>query len=309
MTDQKKILILIDGSERSMQTLDYVGSLTPFKKFKLVLFHVFSGVPECYWDMERTPQNQHAISQLRAWESQRKKEIDSFAQNARQTLINGGFSKDSVELKIQKRQNGVARDILKEAQEGNYTAVVLRRRGVGALEGMVVGSIANKLFSKLTFCPLIIAGRHPAREKLLIAIDGSPSSMQAVDFVTGNFDGQNYSVGLIYVIRGFGSLVPDNPEFLMPAENVELAHNEMMELFADVKAKFIKAGFEENKISERIITGVYSRAGAIVQEAEAGGYGTIVIGRKGLSKVREFFMGRVCNKVIHCGSQFSVWVI
>lgn len=309
MTDQKKILILIDGSERSMQTLDYVGSLTPFKKNKLVLFHVFSGVPECYWDLERTPQNQHAISQLLAWECQRKKEIDSFAQNARQTLINAGFSKDSVELKIQKRQNGVARDILKEAQKGNYTAVVLRRRGVGALEGMVVGSIANKLFSKLTFCPLIIAGRHPAREKLLIAIDGSLSSMQAVDFVTGNLDGQNYSVGLIHVIRGFGSLVPDNPEFLMPAENVELAHNEMMELFADVKTKFIKAGFDENKISERIITGVYSRAGAIVQEAEAGGYGTIVIGRQGLSKVREFFMGRVCNKVIQCGRQFSVWVI
>jgi len=94
MTDQKKILILFDGSERSIQTLQYVGSLTPFKKFKLVLFNVFSGVPECYWDLERTPQNKHAISQLHAWESQKKKEIDSFAQNARQTLINAAFSGD-----------------------------------------------------------------------------------------------------------------------------------------------------------------------------------------------------------------------
>ena len=183
MTDQKKILILVDGSERSMQTLEYVGQLAPFKKFKLVLFHVFSGVPECYWDLERTPQNQHAISQLIAWESQRKKEIESFAQNARQTLMKEGFAEDAVEIKIQKRIVGVARDILKEAREGAYDAVVLRRRGVGALEGMVVGSIANKLFSKLTFCPLIIAGQHPEREKLLIAIDGSPSSMRAVDLI------------------------------------------------------------------------------------------------------------------------------
>ncbi len=309
MTDQKKILILVDGSERSMQTLQYVKQLAPFRNFKLVLFHVFSGVPECYWDMERTSQNQHAISQLISWEHQRKKEIEIFSQKARQILLDFGFAENAVEIKIQKRQVGVARDILKEAEEGAYAAVVLRRRGIGALEGMVVGSIANKLFSKLTFCPLIIAGQHPAIEKLLIAIDGSPSSMRAVDFVAENAGKDNYSIGLIHVIRGFGSLVPDNPEFLMPAENVELAHNEMMELFADVKEKLIKAGFDENKISERIITGVYSRAGAIVEEAEAGGYGTIVIGRKGLSRVQEFFMGRVCNKVIHSGRQFSVWVI
>lgn len=309
MTDQKKLLILVDGSERSMQTLAYVGQLAPFRNYKMVLFHVFSGVPECYWDLERTPQNQHAISQLIGWEVERKKGIERFAQNARQKLVDMGISEDLVEIKIQKRIVGVARDILKEAEEGGYTAVVLRRRGIGALEGMIVGSIANKLFSKLTFCPLIIVGQHPAREKLLIAIDGSPSSRRAVDFVAENAGGNNYSIGLIHIIRGFGSLVPDNPEFLMPAENVELAHNEMMELFSDVKEKLIKAGFDEKRITERIITGVYSRAGAIVQEAESEGYGTIVIGRKGLSKVQEFFMGRVCNKVIHSGRQFSIWVI
>ena len=112
MTDQKKLLILIDGSERSMQTLQYVGQLAPFRNYKLILFHVFSGVPECYWDLERTPQNKHAIAQLIAWESQRKKEINSFALNAKQTLVNFGISEELVEIKIQKRNIGVARDIL-----------------------------------------------------------------------------------------------------------------------------------------------------------------------------------------------------
>lgn len=309
MKDQKKILILIDGSERSRKTLQYVSHLEIFKKFKLVLFHVFSGVPECYWDMERTPQNQNALNQLIAWESRQKKEIDNFFEDARQMFVNSGFSDDALEIKIQKRQVGVARDILKEAGERGYTAVILRRRGVGAIEGMIVGSIANKLFAKLTFCPLLIAGQKPANKKLLIAIDGSPSSMAAVDFVAENVGGSDYSVGLIHVIRGFGSLVPDNPEFLMPAENVELAHNEMMELFSGVKEKLIRSGFDGQRIRQRIITGVYSRAGAIVEEAKAGDYDTIVIGRKGLSRVEEFFMGRVCNKVIHSGREFSVWVI
>ena len=59
----------------------------------------------------------------------------------------------------------------------------------------------------------------------------------------------------------------------------------------------------------KLITGVASRAGAIVEEAKKGSYGTIVVGRRGLSKVEEFFMGRVSNKVIHLAKEMAVWVI
>jgi nucleotide-binding universal stress UspA family protein len=223
--------------------------------------------------------------------------------------VDAGYAPDSVEVRIQKRQIGIARDILREAEEGKYTAVVLRRRGVGAIESIVVGSVAEKLFAKLNFCPLIIAGQKEANDKLLIAIDGSPSSMKAVDFVAENVGGHGYGVGLLYVIRGFGSLVPDNPDFMMPAENVHLAHDEMMRLFSDVKEKLVLAGFDETRIAEKIVTGVYSRAGAIVEAAEAGDYGAIVMGRKGLSRVQEFFMGRVSVKVIQGGRKFTVWMV
>lgn len=309
MKAQKKLLVLIDGSKRSQQTLTYLGQLDPFKNAKVVLFHVFSGIPECYWDLERTPQNQKAISQMIAWESHQKKEIQMFVENARQTLVNAGFAADSVEIRIQKRQIGIARDILKEAEDGRYTAVVTRRRGVGALESIVVGNVANKLFVKLICCPLIIAGQRPVNDKLLVAIDGSPSSMKAVDFVAENAGGHGYGVGLIHVIRGFGNIVPNSPEFMMPAENVALAHDEMMRLFSDVREKLVLAGFDENRIEEKIITGVYSRAGAIVEAATADGYGTIVVGRKGLSRVQEFFLGRVSTKVIHGGKEFTVWMV
>jgi nucleotide-binding universal stress UspA family protein len=185
----------------------------------------------------------------------------------------------------------------------------MRRRGAGALESIVVGSVANKLFSKLIVCPLLIAGRREANDRVLIAIDGSTSSFKAVDFVAENLGGHGYGVCLLHVIRGFGTLVPDNPEFMMPSENVELAHVEMMRLFGDIKEKLILAGFNERRIEEKIITGINSRAGAIVEQAVAGNYGTIVVGRKGLSRVQEFFMGRVSTKVIHAGREFTVWMV
>jgi nucleotide-binding universal stress UspA family protein len=79
--------------------------------------------------------------------------------------------------------------------------------------------------------------------------------------------------------------------------------------FKTVKEILIKSGFESEKISEKIITCASSRSGAIVEEAENGGYSTIVIGRRGLSKVEAFFMGRVGHKVVYAGKKFTVWVV
>ena len=309
MVNQKKLLILVDGSERSMQTVQYVAQTKPFKDFKLVLFQVFSGVPEYYWDMERTDINRDSISQLLAWETQQKKEIEGFMQKARAALLNEGFDNDSIEIVIHKREAGIARDILKEVAQGQYAAAVFRRRGVGAIEGLIIGSVANKLFSQLKSCPMIIAGQLPTNQKLMLAIDGSPSSIKAVDFVAEHVGGHGYSVGLVHVFRGYGGLAPEEPDFVMPGEYVELEHNAMMQIFSDTREKLVRAGFDEDKIEERIVDGAYSRALAIVREAEAGGYGTIVAGRRGLSRVQEFFMGRVSSKIIHLGRKLTVWVI
>jgi nucleotide-binding universal stress UspA family protein len=69
------------------------------------------------------------------------------------------------------------------------------------------------------------------------------------------------------------------------------------------------SGFESEKISEKIISGVRSRSDAIVKEAEGSGFGTIVVGRRGLSKVEAFFMGRVGHEVVYGGKKFTVWVV
>ena len=308
MTGQKKILILLDGSERSMKTVQYVGKFIPPDDLQVVQFHVFSGVPEWYRDLEGDPCYESAINELWAWETQQKKNINIYMGKARQLLLDNGFSEASVEIKINSIEIGVARDILKEAADG-YSAVVMRRRGVGLLEGIVVGSVANKLISKLTFLPIIIAGQIAPVKKILMCVDGSPSSIRAVKFAADYLGAAGYEVCLFNVIRGFGTVLPVNSEFIMPVDSVELLKSEMTVIFDNLKEKLVSAGVEKNKISEKIIEGVFSRSGAIVKEAEKGGYGAIVMGRRGLSKVEAFFMGRVSNKVIHSGKKYTLWVI
>ncbi len=48
---------------------------------------------------------------------------------------------------------------------------------------------------------------------------------------------------------------------------------------------------------------------AILSEAEKGGYGTIVMGRRGISKTQEFFMGSVSNKILQQAGDKSVWIV
>ena len=77
----------------------------------------------------------------------------------------------------------------------------------------------------------------------------------------------------------------------------------------DAQNKLIDMGLETDKVSTKITEKAISRAGAIADRAKQEDFGTIVMGRRGHSRVRDFFIGRVTNKVIHMARDRTVWVI
>lgn len=304
----KKILVLADGSERSLKTVQYLCNTLPPDGFQVVLFHVFDPVPECYWDLENQPKKKDAIRQLRSWEEQKRKHIENFMENARTLFVNSGFDPSSAKIKIRNRQAGIARDIVKEAETG-YGAVAMARHGFGALVSFSMGSVASKLFSKIGVLPLIIVGDAPLNKKILLAVDGSESSEKMAEFVGSYIGGPDHEVVLFHVIRGFDAVIPECPDLKIPMDRFELARMEMETFFDGLKEKLVRAGLEPAKISEKIVSGEFSRAGAIVREAKENGCSAIAVGRRGISNVEAFLLGRVSNKVIHGGSHHTVWVV
>lgn len=308
MEPTKKILLPVDGSERCLETVKYVARYAPFHSMKAVLFNVFSDVPECYWDLEREPKSVKAALHVRAWVSQKKKEMEEYMEKARQILLRGGFAPDAISVQIQSRKKGVARDILKEAQR-RYTAVVLRRRGATGLRNIVMGSVATKLMERLTFCPLIIVGRKPVTRRVLIGMDGSEGASHAVDFVAKILNGQDFSAHLVNVIRETCTEVAgEEGEPSAPVQPLK-AEEEIVPVLEDAKARLLEAGFTSDRVSWRVITGVKSRAAALAEEAEKQHCETIVVGRRGLSTVKQFFIGRVSNKVVQLARKNTVWVV
>jgi len=294
--NRRKILLTVDGSDQAFEAVRYVSRLFPPNRMEVILFHVMTKVPENFWDIEKKPVYRHEVAAISAWELQQKKERQEFMERARQLFLDRNFPEDAVSIKIQERKVGIARDIINESRN-DYYGVVVGRWGMSLLKDYLWGSIANKLLGRLTHVPLCVVGGAPQIGKILVAIDSSKGAMRAVDYVGTMAGSTNCEVTLFHAFRG------------LDREKLHKAEKSMESVFEEAQRYLGKAGFNRNQITTRMDTGVISRAAAISVEALSGGYGTIVLGRRGLSNVEEFNIGRVSNKVIHMARETAVWVV
>jgi len=314
-----KILVTVDGSEQALNAVRYVSNTMAPRQLQVVLFHVVTKVPESFWDLEREPAFRYRIANIQSWEDQQQKMIDDFMTRAVQILLDAGVPREAVTVSIQERKAGIARDIIAESSNG-YDAVVVGRKGLSELKDLVMGSIANKLVERLVDVPIWLIGSEQQRGKVLLPMDVSEGSMRAVRYVADMLESSSgMEVTLLHVIRGldifqqvFGiSFMPSHEEdWVEQAEKeMEAAAKEMEPVFEEAGNRLIQAGIQCKPENCRILQGAASRAGAIVEEAERGGFDTIVVGRRGISKVQEFFMGRVSNKVMQLAKDKTIWVV
>jgi nucleotide-binding universal stress UspA family protein len=293
---KQKILVALDGSDRAFEAVRYICDLPPFQEMHVVLFTVLDKIPEIYLDLGQGDMYNYRMKEARAWQATKRQEMAAYMENAHRNLLEFGFSEDAVSVKIQERKTGTTRDIIKEANRG-YSAVVIGRKGHSKIKGLILGSVATKLLASLDFVPLLVVGRFPGSRKVLVAMDGSDASIRTVDYLGETLRNCDCDVTLIHVIRS------EEKDF------VEKAKKRITPVFSMARSHLESWGFGPSHISTKIITGAVSRAGSIVREAEKGGYGTIAVGRRGLSQVREFAFGRVSNKVVQLAREQVVWVV
>jgi nucleotide-binding universal stress UspA family protein len=156
-----------------------------------------------------------------------------------------------------------------------------------------------------------VVGVDIQSRKMLIAVDASENSRKAVNYV-GTFAATTEAeLTLYHVIRslgiGFLEDFPRSDEEIKAFEEA-LAGN-AQDMFRAYQESLEKAGVHPARISTKYTQQSHSRAGEILREAKGGDYGTVVMGRRGLSKVHEFLMGRVTNKVLSRAERFAVWIV
>ena len=170
MALEDKILVAVDSSDRCMETIKHITQRDPFQKKHLVLYHVFITLPDFYWDIEMEPQSRGAVAHARAWEAAKKNDIEKFMEKARKMLLDAGFPKEAVTVKIKQSEKGIARDIVEEAKD-DYMAVIISRSGTGQLPEPFLGPNAVKVIQNLSFVPVFIAGKNLPGKNILSTRD------------------------------------------------------------------------------------------------------------------------------------------
>ena len=313
-----KILLALDDSDQSYKAARYVSQLLPPNRVEVVLFHVMSKIPEIFWDIEKNPASRQQLAPLAAWATQQYGAIYAFMERSRQLFVDRNVPQEVVHVKIHEREVGIARDIARESQK-DYDAVVIGRWGRSKLKDLVWGSIANKLVGHLVQHPLWVVGGQPQPGKYLVAVDGSDEAMRAVNYVGNMLAGSSCPITLFHVLRdfeflsaGYGGVFAANSGIVMGnaiRSKIKKAEETIKTVFEDAANRLEKADLNREQVTTKIATGSASRAKVIVEEAKNGGYGTIVVGRRGLSRTEEFFMGRVSSKVMQLAKKMAVWVV
>ncbi len=159
-------------------------------------------------------------------------------------------------------------------------------------------------------------------KKILLAVDASENAMRAVEYV-GNIagDSNGFEVQLLCIERlPHRDLYADETTWKTACEK---ARKKLKDFLSEAREQLAKLGLSGPAVSESYVTSchspftetapVCSRGTSVAQEIlevlKAGGFGTVVIGRRGVSKAEEFLFGSISNKIIHSAKDCTVWVV
>lgn len=194
-----------------------------------------------------------------------------------------------------------AETILRIARELDCEAIYMGTRGMSALEGLLVGSVAYKVVH-LSPLPvtLVCAARPQGGERrggalrILLAVDGSPGSDRAVRAVIGWV--KRFGPAAVRVLNV-------QPPFLV-IEELLASRQELIDHWTQ------KAGKEACRSARELLAaaGVAHEseiaagddvAEGIVRDARGSGCDLIVMGTRGTGAARGIMLGSVATKVVH----------
>lgn len=159
-------------------------------------------------------------------------------------------------------------------------------------------------------------------QQFLIALDGTPGSLKTIHYINRVLRG---SAEIRF--RLFHVLPTASPNLLKKDEiaRIEQMHEDhphlsgyfwtredqekMNKTFQEASALLVQAGFSEKQIETCFGVESDEIAQVILRQAHALGCSTIVMGRRGLGRVKEFFLGSVSKSVVAHARATTVWVV
>jgi nucleotide-binding universal stress UspA family protein len=175
-----------------------------------------------------------------------------------------------------------------------------------------MGSVTQRLLEYHPLCPVWIMDGLIRSKKVLLCVDGSENALRAVDHAGFMLSGTDCPITIFHTLPHLRRYVPK--DVLVGAIELEELWKEKAgrQISANIKKArkmLLDAGLDAQQIAVKIADGSRSAAYDILKEAKDHDYGTIVLGRRGISAFKEFFMGSVTREILHSSFGLAVWIV
>jgi nucleotide-binding universal stress UspA family protein len=137
-------------------------------------------------------------------------------------------------------------------------------------------------------------------KKILAAIDGSVHSLSCLDYLAHLFcNDQNFSVDLIGVVSCNSTY---------PAQQTDCKKRFSCYL-EDAKKRLQRNGFAEEQVTTSLLASPSGIAAAIHQHLFLSHYDSLLIGRRGMGRIGELFLGSVSSELLNRCHEVPTWLV
>ena len=307
----KKIVIPLDGSKNALKSLDYVLQMFGHEHdLNLSLIYIMPSFPPILIDDKTIDKETYA--HMASGDKKLVNKAERLLREAKNALIEKGFSEKRIEAIFRKKEKGIAQDVCHWADRKMVDAVLITRRGQSDLETFFMGRVSESLVEHCTECPVWIVGGAVDSKKVLVCLDSSDNALRAVDHAGFMLAGTDCHITVLHTMRHLTRYVP--MEVLEDAPDLQRLYKEkagkrIAPYMEEAREMLFEAGLTEEQVTTRVVDGSRSPADDILKEARSKGYGTIVLGRRGLSGVKAFVFGSVTKKILHHSAGLSIWIV
>jgi nucleotide-binding universal stress UspA family protein len=141
-----RILLAVDESNNSLEAVKYVAQNIRRESEVTVLTILPDPTAACELEEPSLiPRFRESRQAFCAMEDAKRERMEGFVEKARAFLVQSGFPPEKVKTRIEKKRSDIAKDIVREANEGKYDTIVLGRRGLTGVQEFLFGSVSNKV--------------------------------------------------------------------------------------------------------------------------------------------------------------------
>ncbi|MBA3019291.1 MAG: universal stress protein [Proteobacteria bacterium] len=306
----KSIVVPVDGSKNSLRSLEYINLIYgPNHNLEVTLIYILPSLPPILTDKSIDKKTR---TRLKSVEKKNEDMAEKILAEAQNILLNKGFKEEKIKTRCQKRGITVAQDICNWALIKQVDTILLTKRGRTEIKSFFMGKVSTRLVEYRRNNPVWILEGGIDSKNVLVCVDNSENALRAVDHVGFMLSGTDCHITIFHTMRHLSRFVP--MQVLEEAEDLEKlwrnkAGKEIAPYIKKAMETLLKAGLSEEQITTKVTEGSRSAADDILKEAQDNNYGTIVLGRRGLSAVKEFFMGGVTTSVLNRAVSLAIWIV